>query len=171
MSAVVNGNDTIPKSLVGIHERHHLVPASVGDQDVDPAELLHGRCHHRADQISVGHIHLDGQGGAVHVADLLCHRLGTLEREVTEYDLRAVASQPECNFAADPAPSPGNDRCLLVELAVKYHFYGPFKRPSVSRSRRMDSCREVGAEVTGTESGIRRSKPVASRTSSISTPG
>ena len=107
------------KLVLGLKRRVDQRHASVVDDDVKAAELLHRGLNHAAKLFVIGDIALDAERplGAVCCADLVHNRSNTISAEVSDDDTRSfICKQVRCG-AAHAARRARDDRDLAVDRA------------------------------------------------------
>ena len=103
-----------------VEEGHMAAYGSIVDQDIHRTR----RRRHRRDGRLVGHVRHVQRGGAARRLDLRHDRAGRLLRPPrVDADMRAVACEPQADFAADIAAGAGDEGCLSGKRPAAAHWH------------------------------------------------
>jgi hypothetical protein len=106
--------------------------AGVGDDDVDPAELAHGRRHRRFQGVLVGDVALGPGVAGSQLGDELLQALGL---HADRGDVRAVGGGPPGGLLADAAGGAGDEQDLVLQAAGQVGGHGVSPRVSQRTAR------------------------------------
>ena len=112
----VGGKHPLPAGKRKIDDFAQLLDAGIAHHDVDATQRRDGVAHQFFDLVFAGYVGLPGVCDATVVADGFGSRVGAIDIEVRDADLRALPGERQRDLPADAATRAGYDGHLVGQL-------------------------------------------------------